>query len=650
MLEKFGIGVIAAASLLAPRSSAQDEQPPAWTAFVPANSDNVLHIGDLYTHIESALSSKRLRDFAGSYDQGRYAVQSVGALMGMFRQYVPTEVAFGVSSTTVASFANFLHASDLLSIMTAVDMVDVDEAHRERMIDEFLALLDRPLGLHFAGCVKTRTGRTAENWYEQLAETLDEAAAEFDFALEETDDRLRFSIRFADLMDEDELADYALYLLGLERDDARFGKLAERFLAVGVTVSIELLEDGLRLVVGDPGPLGFAAPVVRRQNAKRPDVLVEWSNRTLIEALRPVVASWDHWKTTPLGRAAVEEDTEDTLGMTVRILESLETMPLRGSFACWMGAGGVEFDLVERAGEAMRVEGIADIARLLPTDAEVRYVDGCRSFAEAARGLLLSFEDRLATRELQADVRGQEDRVALFGQASRIYYEKFGRVRELLLDGGQDAFEPPYAWIAVSRGTTELQHPDDPAVVLADVPVPGFAFVTRIRSRDAALTYLHSFGRHLDESLDTMTRSLDDALVDLGLDRPTWAVPNVDRWVRGDLTPHAFVHGDFLVWSTSRDLSTRILAAASAEKGAPDRHCVGSFETSGAGIASFVEQFGETMSALSGGRDARLVQPEFAQVADLTTGLCGLLGRIHSRTTWKGDEVLTVGAIEFADD
>jgi hypothetical protein len=351
-------------------------------------------------------------------------------------------------------------------------------------------------------------------------------------------------------------------------------------------VCLELVNDGLRLTLGPKAPKG-APGLDKKQlgSLYQPEsnavAFARWEARKLKSAAQGWMTLLDAWRETPVGKKAAELDTEDLLGTLRDLSEDILRLSGRGSLRLWTQESSLRLlALAEENAPAVDLAG-SPVLTLLPAGLKGFYVHGGESIADLLKATARHFEDRLATNTFMYDLQGKAEQAQLGEIISKAYYGELSAFRKLLLEKSSEIFEPPLALIAADEGRVEelkirfFSGGKETRVDWKDVPILEIAYVGRVRKGRDVSKYLEetyaTFVGGLLRATGATTEGLEAQLEERDLGLPQKAQLFRGNWiqrlsprtrlsleVQGDLAPHFFTMGDFVVVSTSPRLSRRI--------------------------------------------------------------------------------------------
>ncbi len=577
---------------------------------LPADTTSVMLVPDPLPHLKSLLTHPDLRrvltegklaelvrqapDGPDSLDpqQGWEAIQAN-------ERFVPVQVAVAASDETVSKLDHLVRAAVLSALCWGAVETGGDALKNElpKLQEELLAELKQaglpPLVLW----VEMREQGVAEQAQVLARGAVRNAVSEWDLSFREEESGFSVRGRVHDILPEiafPAVLDQMGAIASVE--DPKALPLAKAVAGIRFEFGMEQLGAGLRFWMG-PKPdtrqehLGPAALGPLFRESPRDIAFFRANVRAMRSAVGGWVKLWKAWENTRIGREVAKADEEDSLDDLRLIQRGLRGIGETASGRVSSGKGALEgVAWYEGAPEAPPLTE-SSLLELVPGDAEIVMLDATSSLGDMASDLASSFEDRLATKSFQWELSGRYDKAGMAEMISRHYYRDFAGFREEVHEKAPRAFEPPCAVIATTTGRIERLRvrvaAADVDLVMDELPMFELAAIGRMMPEKAARQSVQRIYTELVRGLFAVSGSKVPAAPelrllrqqDLGLGVPTFVFEA--GWVReladgdevavtaqGDLRPHLFLAGEYLVLSTSPRLSRRLVGAG---RGDPKR-------------------------------------------------------------------------------
>jgi hypothetical protein len=580
--------IVLAAAVGAARAGAEARAPAGW--------DNAVHIPDPLPHLEAMLTSKAVRWALMESPDAKKAFGSLfgptldldDALRAVRRnaEHIPAEIVLAAPAESWRGVDHVIRLFLLIPFLEGLTELDRGAAAGARPRVQ-KALLAAVRGLRLPRAVvwaRFRAEAQAGRLFTDaagLARSLEASG----WAVEITESALGLRARAGDFLD-DEAAVLMLTELGAlsgAGDPAR-RPLVAAFRALEGEAWLERDGAALRLTLGPRPPPAAEDP---RRAGPETVLTARWDLRELKARAPGWLALLDSLESGELGAAARRKDVDDLLGTFRFLAEQVLGAGDRGTLRLFAESGTLTADLHTQGARRAEPLSAAPIMKLVPAGVEAVWCSSERGLGDTLKDLLLQGEDRLALRELAADLGGKDDRAAEIQRVSRTYYTHFALLREHVMKKLPAALPGPSAALLwsdariprlqvsfVDRGTPRV-------VSLTDLPFLDLAWITRVQPPAEARRLLDDLVRRLALGLAlTFEEKLPASLVylreaDLGLGVETWELDGA--WIKsvtghsavefssaGALRPHAFIVEGHLVISTSVRASWRVLATARA--------------------------------------------------------------------------------------
>lgn len=631
MLKVLSRGGLAAAAL----SSLAPCQHDDALARIPAGYRNVIHVTDIAPAVRAALRAEGLDGVVEGFGMSARNLQQQ---FGLLEGYVPTSTLIAWPTGTARSIAmlarGVLAANLVWGLHSTENLEPIPDMQRE-VLDAIAALMDARFHVE----IETRSPRMAEQWFDSVASNFESMADEIPGASVRWDgDSVAVTVAIPAEVIDPFLIDLGAALGPNDRWlEQVHGTLARQPLRIEAA-----LEDGcLIIALGERSDGRLAVADLRPMTvASQPGSLAvaQWDLRPMMAQFRSTARLWRQWKDTKVGAFLRNYDPEDFYGSVLDLERQADSLPASG--AAHIATGEQSLEMVLQEDQPLGFEPLAKTAfASIAPEAAVVVASGDR-FGDRLVNYLRQLEDQMATRQLQADLRGDVERAQQFQRVLDVYYQDLATTRTLLVDRGRDLFGS--GWLAIADlGMATVAPPDAPASEGFTKKTPGLAAM-------AVVADGISPGEVLDRLFGAMAADLEiepsRCRGDLGLDRDVHMLPE-DVWgqarIRGDLQFHGFALDDVVVLSTAPSLSRRLIEAAASGRPAPwaqDETMVASWAVSGTvardGIAAVEDWFGEFTT-------------NGDQVFDMLYGLSDLFEAFTSESTRSARGIRTTARLRF---
>ena len=584
---------------------------------LPADTAQLLVIRDPLPRIEAILAAPGVREMlAGSADLQRELngmamdAAALSRQLGLFRNLIPTEIVVAAPPTAGTDLLRIGYTAVCVAVLQAIgknadkDLIDNATTACQQCVDAL-----RPPEL--TGWVTTRDERTAESWFDSIADWAGKLplmdGLEIDFA----DSRITARIRPFDLH------------LGMLRSQlGRFGVKVPADRTFQIDAVLEQSGNRLQLRVGDPGK--GQAPVERMGAQWLPEALVYLRHDVgdgevlVVEAAQLISQALD---------ADLEEQAAELL---LRVMAAVERLLVLGPVTT--------ASLVVGETTAWTVE--ADMGEDLPDDepsaATLRALtpeSGPFLLTEMTADMaLLSLYEEFETRAMQrADRAGSMELFEWLGTHLSGAVDYLGSEES-------SVFQPGTLVSVRSAGFRGCK-----AMAIGEMPFFSVTMIAKVADAASGRQFVETLTARLAEASGVDPKKVW-AEADLGVGEPTFAfawelIPGfADLGLDADLRPHWLIVDDHLLFGTDpagskamvarmRGTATTPLPATStfAWMVAEGKH----LSAAGRGIAAWAQ-------ALAG-RGANRGEAELTRrVGEMVAALMHLVERYESHTTVDG--------------
>ncbi|MEM7456297.1 MAG: hypothetical protein AAF456_18260, partial [Planctomycetota bacterium] len=219
----------------------------------------------------------------------------------------------------------------------------------------------------------------------------------------------------------------------------------------------------------------------------------------------------------------------------------------------------------------------SEILATLPAEAESYAFSGQRSMMDFLAAWIIYYEDRAARESLQRNLQGEVEQAMLLEQVMVAYFEHFAPMREVIMNDLVEADSPPFAMLMDTKGRIDSLRID---LDVMDAPVemnldrfPRMIAVSQTNQPELMRDgMLQAFELLIDGvfSANDITRPAGSEFIEeleLGdgviahLLSPEWMDDTELGSVKlkGDLRPHIFIDGQHVYFSTSLNLSRKVI-------------------------------------------------------------------------------------------
>lgn len=654
--------------------SQQDRVEPAFLQHIPADCDTLLYIGDSLDVVLGVLQSealeKQLTDGAlGELLAGSGAdlpnLSGAANAVRLVAEYFPTAICIAAPSESLTSFTEALRCILLLDLMTSAYAVGGETYARALPVlqKDFVNAVETVAGLRATVYVQSREARTAELWFESIVSNLSASEPPAGISLEQRADTLTIVFSPSEIVPPASLAPFLDdYGLINGEQDPMFPELRRVFAELRLTFSFQLVESGLVMSFGESraGRKSFADLDAHWSGNTDPFVWGAWDIEAFQKGLNAFVETWSQWEDTDVGAVSVEYDEEDFIGTIQTQAQLLSNVPAVGSMGVF-----VEEDLratiVSERVPAVHLES-SGVFDLIPGDVKILTVNGTQSLGDGAASTLLGIEDRMANEWLKAIVRDDTERLEQIDNLTSQYYEMIGEIRSLVIDESREVFQPPSALIMRNGANMRLRSVDGAPGDFVDLTVPAFAAIGKTGDPERARELIRTLLNEAFSAAGADPSRLNEAFsADLGLGRPTFRLPLSSLNSLGPIhieTPtdavfHGFVVDDYLVLSTSTELSKSILdktARFSLPDGAGDLIILHNVD--GSEVVETFEDVGDAIvelshSSLTPGTSPSEAAHAAAKGVSAIGQVLGLIESFTSKTVDDGEQLRTNLRVTF---
>jgi len=336
-----------------------------------------------------------------------------------------------------------------------------------------------------------------------------------------------------------------------------------------------------------------------------PEALLAWARWDVSRAselARETDALMDEWRGTAAGKAWQDGDPYGGAADLALVLRTVQTLGGRGELRIDLRDDGIHAEAVVDDAPAAKPIANGTLAKVVPRRHAAVHLSTTDSLADVLLDAMVRFERNLFRDEMRAEREGDEEASRRLEKKVSTYYEDLRAVRQRLIEDSAAYFQPGFALVLGDRdnmGTVHLEADDREMTTR----IPAIAIVGKPRRMKDAMAWVESVANHVALGLRREKTSPLVSRKNLSLRGPTRIV-NLDWVLRlrsgtkvragRDVQLHYFAYDEYLVISTSPELSREIIRADAPGVTVPPRALsYGSFSGSKFGElleASFGEQ------------------------------------------------------------
>jgi len=566
--------------------------PQELARFVPKDSALVVRVADTLPILDKVLQSKRLKkafDGLGRGRGGEISLAEIKENLDAFRPNVPNEIVFACDDAAAELMAAFFFHT---AVATLLDVNPADEAmtkETEEVETAWEAVCKRLKAPHFSLFVRFRDPQVAN----RLATMLVQFAPLFAPALKLHRDGKAWSAAFA-------IKDFGVDVSDVIATPTEACEQAiEKLVATPLHLRIDATEGGLYATLGPTSkPTGWAPSIPMGKRPAETLYFAEWNSPGFGRTIHALNDFVDKHRNGSLAKEAAKDDETPDVSDFARLFSDellgvgAET---RGAASMVLDGGTLRLLREYKAPPARPSLASLGLAAFIPPDADLyfaMYDPPHRFFFD----WLAYIENKMALQSMRSEAKAEIEAA---------YYRRFGEFRALLRDGPEGGFEPG-AVVLIDRALIPELH-----VVVhfegrhkidgRNVEIPALAFVGRTRKPEEVRRWAGrvaaAFANGVYDAGDDRAKELRFEQSDLGFGAPTYAAAGLWRAllpqsvdVKGilvDVVPHLVVADGFVVFSTSKALTKRVLE----RRGRPlPSDCIGAVHVTGDAYAETLER------------------------------------------------------------
>lgn len=623
---------------------------------LPKSNTQVFAVNNVAGHFEAMVANEAIwraleSNFPMGIQPGSNPREDIQDWLVENREFFPKTVAVSSSEEFYSQLVNvfeFFLRTHIVAQTTYSD--DYDEAEKRMAEDEVAAIFAKARIPNATIWVDWESTETTELLFEMLLQQASVVEMVSDLNYSETEESFQISGFVGDLIPSDSVS-FWLDSMGFDNDQDR---LSESLIDVEIFVKVELEENGIKVSIGDA--------VKDRQRAESKDfpglrngdneiMYSTWNGKVLLESAEQLKDSIEKWEKTGLGQQFLETDVEDIWGSFRTMLSQLSTVSKNGKLRVHRENYHILASFVEEGMPNVGDLSGASVLSWIPKDSESFAFSADRSLGSFVNGWLQQYEDRIANKALQSEMRGDQSEAEFLYALSYEYYDNFGPMRRLIRDELAEIEATPMGVVIDTSGKVTLRlealregilnfeeltfndenflrmvsvSETEQPMELADKMKEGY--------RDLVQGILSTARIDLEETPD-LTSSLDlgggvtatEFTLDWLQDANLFAVE-----LDGDFRPHVFVKDKMVVFSTSVDLSQKVLSntkpmEARSQEG---KKLVNFGRLSGETFANGVRTIGRgAMIAIEGNEDDPAANMVFDGMADVI--------RVMKQMSWE---------------
>jgi hypothetical protein len=546
---------------------------------LPAECTTFMYVGDLSVPLQRLAKSKLIipliQDFK-SRDPERFKTSPMQMLeqIEAYKQYFPTELAAGFPSTAYIQFTRANRLVLLYSILKGAQIANDTgglKSFENQLISE-VGEFKFPRVVIYA--------KFRDNTVPAQAMALAQAQAagigqKYGLKTETGDNFITVTFKVGNVFPPQVITPLIQHFEIFQEDDGtKATSLAEAISSQSIEASLEKINTGLKLTVGE-NSRRISKPLSSRPMNKlwksSPELIyyAQWDISALRNPWEALVKDWQSWKYTPAGHVVSENESQGFFG---------DIELLQGHFAHLSSRGSARATITETLDATIHEEDFPpspslaelEIATLFPKGCTLMTATSMRLATELIEESLSRFESRMSVNSFRPGLRGEAANEMLDA-----YYDRLKGLRDLVLQEAPNIFAPGFAMLTSTGHLEEMRltFSDGQENTLTDMPITEFALIGR---RQAGNQAARDFYANLYKSFYSLSdKPLNEPVVeerDLKLGVPAYVfLPlfekefRINLNVKGDVLPHYFVLGDWVVFSTSPRLSQAIVGAARSE-------------------------------------------------------------------------------------
>ena len=581
--------VLALASLFAwsgQHSHAQSQQSKFsdFASQIPKQNTEVFAVNNIAGHVESFLRNEALKTVLEDGKIGEFYkrlginidMDEMLALFDANRKYYPETIAVTGEDEIYPA------ALDVIQLIIRINLLEAT-THDNNYADSDLELLEKELTKIFQSFklpaatiwIQWSDKEVVKNVFTQFQRQLSAVVSRTQLQFEDTDSSFQISGSVADITDKT-LLNAIVVNMGLKDSD---GDLVDAIAGLKIFLAAELVDGAIRVSLGPntaENPRATAADMVGIKDGDGEIAYIRWNGTKMLEGAKTLEQDMARWADKSLGKMFIENDSQDVWGGLNNAISQFKLLPENGQIRAWAVDNQVRINI--------RQIGLPDvpslvndpILKMIPNDAESFMINNHRNFGKFIFDWVIYYEDRAAMKSLQKQVAGKKSEFDALENGLESYYFHFGPMRDTIRDELAKIESMPFTIIIDSKGKVDqlqIEFKKFKASLASDkfIRMVAISETKQTQLLESTITKIH---RELVEGILSLedieaskklkvSKSIDVAPGVTGTEFLfDWSDSDLTKVeIKGDFRPHVFVKDDFVVFSTSVDLSRQILAA-----------------------------------------------------------------------------------------
>ena len=549
-----------------------------FAAQIPQANTEIFAVNNIYGHVEAVLKNKALHRVLEIGPLGELDIESAQDVISENRDYFPETVAISASEEIYPAFLDFFGAILRVNIgqETFFDD-DYDEAEFELLQTELAKILEKFEVPDVCVWIKWSDPEMTAEQFENFRQVSAGVGLLTELKYERDEKEFKITGLLLDVVDEDTMSDWVTSM-GMEDPE---GEIVNALLELELFFKAELIDNGMRVSIGsDPAgkPMSNAEEMIGLRDGLNEIGYGRWNSKQMKSAAKIFNDDLNRWAKTELGKASIEDDYEDLWGSFRTLSSQLQQMSNNGHMRVWAEKNQVLADIRQIGMPEVDTLFGSPILKMIPADVESYALNNYRSYSDFLWDWVEYYEERLATISLRSELRSEFEQSEALDSIALSYYEHFGPMRIAIRDELREIPAIPFGVVMDTKGELESLQLDFELLPNA------LDFETDKFVRMAVVSQV-SDPKQMESKLIEIYEKIVDgffSLSDVNVPQNLEIVRKVDLgsgvmgkeflldWVddadvelniMGDLRPHVFIKGDFVVFSTSLEFSKEIISS-----------------------------------------------------------------------------------------
>ena len=558
----------------------EENQFSDFAQHMPKANTEVFAINNLAGHTMFILENKALRRAMADGGFGVLGVAELDAAKDFVegsREYFPDTVAISgnkdVYGFTINVFELLLRLNMLDQAVYADEDFSEDVSKLESELAEILKSSKIP---DITVWMKWPEGELSAGIFEGFKQQVAVAGLLTELEFVSGDDSFQLTGTVADCVERDVVVQY-LNFMGVEEAE----ELADAALDLEIFVDAEFEDGAMRVSIGTDAsgePRSTLEDMEGLQNGPTEIAFGKWNGTHAHEAIERLKTSMADWSETELGQLFIANDTQDVWNTFQGMVDQLEMISDNGQMRVWRDSNQIRANIREvgvPSAESLVGSAIVD---WVPADIESYAISNQRTFGDYLVGWMTYFEEQLAQRSLKEQIGGDLEQALSIEYVLEVYHLNFNSMRTALRDELAPIPALPFAIVMDTDGELETLNLDVDSETFEPMTleVDRFIRLAAISKTDDTEKLLNKMMQVYEEfvraTLSACETGTPDELVlfkDVDLGDGLRAKELSFEWlmdaeiadveIEGDLQPHLFVRGDYVVFSTSIDFTKKLL-------------------------------------------------------------------------------------------